>query len=86
MQKTRVHTARCETISIEEAGSKSGQYRGKAPQRAYALTPKSKPVLFLLNYLKFVNWTAKSQPPSLIMAMVVCKSSRLFDVTRSSSP
>ena len=33
IQKTIVQTARCETISSAEAGSSSGQYSGKAPQR-----------------------------------------------------
>ena len=33
IQKTVVQTARCETISSADAGSSSGQYSGKAPQR-----------------------------------------------------
>jgi len=33
IQKTIVQTARCETISSADAGSSSGQYSGKAPQR-----------------------------------------------------
>ena len=54
-QKTKVQTARCETISRGLAGSSSGQYKGNAPHKEYALTPKRRPSLFLLNYLKFVN-------------------------------
>jgi hypothetical protein len=54
-QKTKVHTARCETISSALAGSSNGQYNGKAPHKEYALTPNKRPSLFLLNYLKFVN-------------------------------
>ena len=54
-QKTSVHTARWETISRGLAGSSSGQYKGNAPHNEYALTPKRRPSLFLLNYLKFVN-------------------------------
>ena len=54
-QKTRVHTARCETISRGLAGSSKGQYKGNAPHKEYALTPNRRPSLFLLNYLKFVN-------------------------------
>ena len=54
-QKTKVHTARCETISSGLAGSSKGQYKGKAPHNEYALTPNKRPSLFLLNYLKFVN-------------------------------
>ena len=54
-QKTKVHTARCETISRGLAGSSSGQYKGNAPHKEYALIPNKRPILFLLNYLKFVN-------------------------------
>ena len=54
-QKTKVHTARCETISRGLAGSSSGQYKGNAPHKEYALIPNKRPSLFLLNYLKFVN-------------------------------
>ena len=54
-QKTNVHTARCETISSGLAGSSSGQYKGNAPHKEYALIPNKRPSLFLLNYLKFVN-------------------------------
>ena len=54
-QKTNVHTARCETISRGLAGSSSGQYKGNAPHKEYALMPNKRPSLFLLNYLKFVN-------------------------------
>ena len=48
-QKTKVHTARCETISMGLAGCKSGQYKGNAPHKVYADTPKIKPVLYLVN-------------------------------------
>jgi hypothetical protein len=54
-QKTKVQTARCETISRGLAGSSRGQYKGNAPHKEYALTPNKRPSLFLLNYLKFVN-------------------------------
>lgn len=54
-QKTKVHTARCETISRGLAGSSKGQYKGNAPHKEYALMPNKRPSLFLLNYLKFVN-------------------------------
>jgi hypothetical protein len=32
-QKTKVHTARCETISSGLAGPSKGQYRGNAPHK-----------------------------------------------------
>ena len=54
-QKTKVQTARCETISSALAGSSKGQYNGNAPHKEYALIPNKRPSLFLLNYLKFVN-------------------------------
>jgi hypothetical protein len=54
-QKTKVHTALCETISSGLAGSSKGQYKGNAPHSEYALIPNRRPSLFLLNYLKFVN-------------------------------
>ena len=54
-QKTKVQTARCETISRGLAGSSKGQYKGNAPHKEYALIPNKRPSLFLLNYLKFVN-------------------------------
>ena len=54
-QKTKLHTARCETISKGLAGSSKRQYKGNAPHNEYALTPNKRPSLFLLNYLKFVN-------------------------------
>jgi|688.fasta_scaffold788640_1 hypothetical protein len=48
-QKNNDQTARWETISMGLAGCKSGQYKGNAPHKVYADTPKINPVLYLVN-------------------------------------